>query len=51
MYSNFEKTRESLSWLKNYHEALLVVYDIVVEEERGDAMVEGREFNEDVYMM
>lgn len=50
MYSNFRKTRGSLSWLSNYLEALLVVYNLITEEKRGYVMEKDREFDENVYL-
>lgn len=49
MYTNFWTSMGSLSWLDNYHEALLVVYDIVIMEERDFSTKEGFVFDEDAY--
>lgn len=37
LYTNFWWSKRSLTWLKNYEEAMMSIYDIIKEDERQEA--------------
>lgn len=51
MYATFWWQMGSLSWLDNYHEVLMTVYDLVVAEEKLCAAEVGRKFDEGIFLV
>lgn len=51
IYAIFWKQNGSPYQLENYHDAILVVYEIVVAQECQRAIDEGWVFNESAYLM
>lgn len=49
MYANIFRKKGSISWMNNYHEALMIVYDLVVAREKQLLTKEGREFDEGIF--
>lgn len=51
IFANFWRFQGSLSWMDNYKESLLAVYDVVMKDERQYAAGHGLPFDADSYFL
>lgn len=51
MYANFWRQKGSLSWLDNNLEVPIIVYDLIIEEEKPRTADEGKSFDEGIFLV